>query len=141
MSGPWQMLRTDLPACRILPAVDGEHDERLAVQTEVDGVGEAREHGAPDFAMHTRKSPRTDGDAVQKGINSFGELPTESSPSRFVPCAYRKRLAFGLWPEYDSQRHASAQQFGANVSPGNRGLRVFDVFRPPTVELGALRLA
>ena len=77
----------------------------------------------------------------QEGINSFGELPAESGPSRFVPCAYRKRLAFGLWPEYDSQRHASAQQFGANVSPGNRGLRVFDVFRPPTVELDALRLA
>ncbi len=68
-------------------------------------------------------------------------LSGDVAESRFVPCAYRKRLAFGLWPEYDSQRHASAQQFGANVSPGNRRLRVFDVFPPPTVELGALRLA
>ena len=135
------MLRTALPACRILPAVNGKYDERLAVQTEVDGVGEAREDGAPDFAVHTRKGPRTGGNAIQEGINSFGELLAESGPSRFVPCAHRKRLAFGLWPEYDSQRHASAQQFGANVSPGKRGLRVFDVFPPPTVELDALRLA
>ena len=89
MSGPWQMLRTDLPACRILPAVNGKYDERLAVQTEVDGVGEAREDGAPDFAVHTRKGPRTGGHAIQESINSFGELPAESGPSRIVPCAYR----------------------------------------------------
>ena len=135
------MLRTALPACGILPAVNGKHDERIVVQMEVNRVGEAREDGAPDFAVHTRKGPGTGGHAIQEGINGFGELPAESGPSRFVPCAHRKRLAFGLWPEYDSQRHASAQQLGANVSPGKRGLRVFDVFPPPTVELDALRLA
>ncbi len=121
--------------------MNGEHDESLVVQTEIDGVGEAREDGAPDFAVHTRKDPRAGGNAVHEGINSFGELPAESGPSRFVPFAYRERLAFGLWPENDSQLHTSAQQLGANVSPGNRGLRVFDVFPPPAVELGALRLA
>ena len=42
---------------------------------------EAREDGAPDVAVHTRKDPRAGGHAVHEGINSFGELPAESGPS------------------------------------------------------------
>ena len=33
------MLRTALPACGILPAVNGKHDERIVVQMEVNRVG------------------------------------------------------------------------------------------------------
>jgi hypothetical protein len=67
-----------LPARGILPAVNAEHDDDVAFDTRVDGVGESREDRSPRLVVCLWKGQGVAGDPPDEHVHGLAELHSEA---------------------------------------------------------------
>ena len=89
----------------MLTAVHGKHDDRVANRSKTDGVRKAPEHRSPNRPVHLGKRRRILRDSLNRALEGFCELGSETGASTFVPTLHFRRLNRGFGPKSDGPCH------------------------------------
>jgi hypothetical protein len=110
-SVPTRPLCSRLPAARVLPTMNGQHDNSVVDDLEVHGVREPVEDRASSLTLHAAKQLQALGNTLDRLVESTTERRTKPLTPALVPVACVECFRFGLRPKRNAMAHSRSSSF------------------------------
>ena len=98
--------------------MNGQYDDLVIQNSEVDRVGKPIEDGPSRFAPHPLKHQGVGGNAVERFVEGRAEHRPEPGPALLVPVSCLKRFRLGFGSKPDSTSHSRSISFRRTLSQG-----------------------